>query len=154
MLVKCVCNDIRSVGSGPDLEKELQTWFGIGTYEMNLTVDRLYVVYAVAVQNGWLRYYVADDLYSRTEYPFGYFAAFFDVVDTRLSRCWTIGCQGVDTRSPEVLVTFKEWAMDPVFYERLVDGADLERSMFRNRKEFMDIEHAKKGTLPIYGDSC
>lgn len=140
MLVQCVCNDIRHVDSESELGKELRGWFGADTYTMNLTMGRLYVVYAVAVHHPWLRYYVADDLYTRTEYPFGYFAAFFKVVDRRPSRCWTLGHQGPDGRSPEVLLACDEWATDPTFYERLVDGLGHEQHVFRERKEFMDLE--------------
>lgn len=140
MLVKCVCNDVRSVDSGSELGRELGRSFGTGTHELELTVGGLYVVYAVEVKGGWIRYFVADDVFSSTLYPVAYFATFFDVVDRRVSRCWTIGCQGANARSPEVLVTFEEWSRDPVFYERLVDGADQEQSVFRERREFMDLE--------------
>ena len=140
MLVKCVCDDLRSVDPRSELGQELGRSFGTGTHRLDLTVGSLYVVYALEIKGGWIRYFVADDMFSSTLYPVPYYATFFEVVDSRVSRCWTVGFRGVGTRSLEVLVTFEEWSKDPVFYERLVDGSDLEQSVFRQRKEFMDIE--------------
>jgi hypothetical protein len=141
MLVKCVCSDIRNVASGSELGRELGRSFGTDTHHLELTVGGLYVVYGLEIKGGWIRYFVADDAYSSTLYPVAYLATFFDVVDRRVSRCWTIGCRGANTRSSsEVLLAFEEWSRDATFYERLVDGAAQEQAVFRDRKEFMDLE--------------
>ena len=83
---------------------------------------------------------MADDTYSSTLYPVAYFVAFFDMVDRRVSRCWTIGYQGTNARSSEIFLTFEEWSMDAASYERLVDGAEQEQRIFRARKELTDLE--------------
>lgn len=140
MIVECVSDDIRSVDPKSGLEQEVRRWFGTDTYRMNLTVGRLYVVYAVAVEQGWLRYFIADDMYARTQYPFSFFATFFKVIDRRLSRCWTLRSGNGAAECSDFIITFDEWADDPSFYERLVDGEDEARGTFRRRKELMDLE--------------
>jgi hypothetical protein len=107
---------------------------------MQLTIGRLYVVYAVEIIDGWVRYYVADDVYPNVSYPVGYFAAFFEIVDPRVSGCWTFKCTQPRSRSPNTLLAFENWAQEPLFYENLVDGGAREWEIFRDRKEFMDLE--------------
>jgi hypothetical protein len=128
------------VESGSELGQELKGWFGTDTHSLDLSVGALYVVYAVEITRGWVRYFVADDAFSSTLYPFGYSASFFEVVDSRVSRCWSIGCRGLDSAGSEVVFSFKEWATEETFYERLVDRADQEQGTFRVWKEFMDLE--------------
>lgn len=140
MLVRCISSDVRSVEPGSELGQELKGWFGTDTHSLDLRVGALYVVYAVEIARGWIRYFVADDAFSSTFYPSGYLASFFEVVDPRVSRCWSIGCRGLDTAGSEVVFSFEEWATDATFYERLVDRADQEQRTFRDRKEFMDLE--------------
>jgi len=141
MLVRCISNDVRSVDADSALGLELGRWFGVDSQIMDLEVGGLYVVYGVQVKDGWLRYFVADEVHSSTLYPVAYFATFFDVVDQRLSRCWTLGRRSAAERTNELLITFDEWAVDPAFYERLVDGDDREQCTFQARKEFMDLEY-------------
>lgn len=140
MLVRCISNDVHSVEPNSELGQELKAWFGADTHFLDLRVGALYVVYALEVIRGWVRYFVADDVFSSTLYPSGYFASFFEMVDPRVSRCWSIRCRGLNTAGSEVVFSFEEWAADEAFYERLVDGAEQEQRTFRARKEFMDLE--------------
>lgn len=140
MLVKCISNDLREVKPSSELRQELKSWFGTDTHSLDLKVGAVYVVYAVEVFRGWARYFVADEVFSSTLYLMGYFSSFFKVVDSRVSQCWVIQCRELDTARSKVIFSFEEWAMDPMFYERLLDGADREQRTFRRRKEFMDLE--------------
>jgi len=140
MIVRCTCNDVRKVKSSSDLGQELKGWFGPGTHSLDLRIGAFYVVYAVELTRGWVRYFVADENYPSTFYPSGYFAAFFEVVDPRVSRCWTMQWRGVNKTGSEVVLSFEEWAADSAFYEQLVDGGYEEGCTFRDRKEFMDLE--------------
>ena len=150
MLVRCTSNDLRSVAAHSPLRQELGRWFDTDSNLLPLRVGGLYVLYGLHVKDGWLRYFLADEDYTATQYPLPYFPVFFDVVDRRMSRCWAVGHEYSVERPSDLLVTFTEWADEPSFYERLIDGEHEVRGIFRERREFMDLEFAS----PSVSDSA
>lgn len=147
MLVRCISNDIQGPSVEPLLGLELGRSFGVDCRFTELEVGGLYVVYGLQIINGWLQYFVADEVYSRVRYPFAHFAAFFETVDRRLSRTWVLGTRGHALGRSGVLVAFDEWAADAGFYERLVDGGERELRVFQEYKDLMDLEFPS----PLFG---
>lgn len=146
MLVRSLYSNIKELRALPTaFSRELDTWFGSATHELDLTVDKIYVVYAIAITDGWLRYYVANDCYDPSHslaFPYGYHARLFEVVDNRVSQCWALSThEPASQQVSNMVVAFEEWASDPGYYERLVDGDYRERAIFDERKHFMDMEH-------------
>lgn len=136
MLVRCVRNRPRDLD--PMWGEDIRAWFDFDDRELEIKVGNYYTVYCISMQSGWLQYFVADEVYASLRYPVGYFAPFFEVVDPRSSRYWIV-CTQAESRS-SLLLSFEEWARDERFYERLVDGEAPVQSVFRERKEAMDLE--------------
>jgi hypothetical protein len=102
-----------------------------------LTVGRSYVVYALALRGGQVRFFIQDDdeLYSPMAYP----ALLFEVEDDRVSSWWHF------RRTPEnldhdVIFAIREWACDDYFYDRLTDGNPEELRIFRNARQRLESE--------------
>ena len=143
MLVKCISNRILSVGD--ELRAELRNSYHLPEGRVHLTIDNLYVVYAILIRNSFPSYFVADDDFSALHYPISYSAAFFQVVDARLSRHWHIHQEPTELKSvaneaETLLITFPEWERDSTFYERLVDFDDSVVAQFNRMKSLMDVE--------------
>jgi len=41
-----------------------------------------------------------------------------------------------------VIISFKDWATDPHFYEKLIDGESKQETVFKRYKEKMDIKYS------------
>lgn len=144
MLVRCVSNKLESVDPRSAFGRELQQSVKTDGCSLDVTVGTFYTVYAIAIRNSYPWYFIADDLYARLGYPLSYAAAFFVETDVRVSSCWTIGFRGPKSKikgMSEVLFTFKEWASDEVFFERLIDRNEDDVVLFQKYKNFMDMEY-------------
>ena len=146
MFVRCVSNNIKCVDPQSAIGRELRQSVRTPGGALDLTVGRTYTVYAIAIRNCYPWYFVADDYYDEwsSSYPQNYAAAFFVETDVRVSSCWTVGFRGANMKVEgmrEVLFTFKEWANDEVFYERLFDGNKNDIQLFQKYKKFMDMEY-------------
>lgn len=140
MLVRCLNNKISCVDAQSAIGQKLRQSVGTGTDSLDVTVGSSYTVYAVAIREGDLWYFIADDLYESLSYPLAYASVLFEQADNCVSSCWEVGVRGEDSKS-EVLITFKEWIDDVMFFENLIDGNDHEVELFQRYKTFMDVEH-------------
>ena len=144
MFVRCVSDNIKSVDPQSAIGRELHRSVRTHGGELEITVGRTYTVYAIAIRDCYPWYFIADDRYKWPTYPFPYAAAFFIETDVRVSSCWTVGFCGANVKVEglrEVLFTFKEWASDEMFFERLIDGNKRYIEIFRKYKYFMDLEY-------------
>ena len=85
-----------------------------------LTIGQEYIVYALKEWQGNIWYYISDDNY--TYYPMQHPAPLFEVIDDRLSSYWRFKCY------PNGLIrlAFKEWLIDPFYYDKLIDQEERE----------------------------
>lgn len=144
MLVRCTENAIASFDTNSAIGQELHGAFGEGSKLFDITAGASYVVYAVAIRKGLPWYFIADDSYEHLLYPLPYASACFEEIDSRVSRCWSVGFRGENGKiggMSEVLITFCEWARDGGFFERLIDGSRREADLFQRYKAFMDLEY-------------
>jgi hypothetical protein len=110
--------------------------------EFRLTIGKEYVVYALALREAQVWYYVCDD--AGLWYPVHHPAPLFDVVDDRLSEYWryTFSPGHADHLG---LFAFEEWGATDYFYDRLTDRVGREAEVFQRVKEAMDAETLQEG---------
>jgi hypothetical protein len=102
--------------------------------EFPLTVGASYEVYAITTFRGHAWYYVLDD--NRLPYPVWKLAPLFEIDDPSLPADWVVGYvrkEEEDEGYP--IISFPEWALDPQFYERLVDGDPESVAVFKARRD-------------------
>ena len=68
-------------------------------------------------------------------------AIFFDVVDDRLSRYWSL-FYSFTPYGPSTDILFREWGENESFYWNLVEGEDKEINDFARMGKLMDEEFA------------
>lgn len=140
MLAQCVANKLEHI-TGSSVNALLpKSSFGADSRIPFLTIGSFYVVYGVEILKGGISLFIADDTFSGTRYPLAYPTAFFNIVDSRVSRCWHVGPPHQDPQASATVFAFEEWLASRSFYERLVDGEEKEWRTFRSYKEFMDLE--------------
>jgi hypothetical protein len=130
MRVRCVKNRIADVADQPELHRYLLRSVHLDGV-LPVPIGGRFVVYAVEPRAGVDGYYIVTD--EGDDYPKAYPAPFFEVEDPRRS---------IHFVTAGALTTFPEWAEDPMFYERLVDGAPREVAIFRRMRDVLDLEHA------------
>ena len=99
-----------------------------------MTIGQEYIVYALKEWQENIWYYICDDNY--TYYPMQHPAPLFDVIDDRLSSYWRFKCY------PNGLIrlAFKEWLIDPCYYDKLTDQEEREVLIFDKIKQLIDNE--------------
>ena len=65
---------------------------------------------------------------------------FFDVVDDTLSSQWKLSSLSKGEYEAATLLVFDEWAQDPSFYEKLVDGDSEAVGKFAKYRSVIDQE--------------
>src|ERR1044072_5047583 len=135
MLVKCICNRIDDLVVRSEIRTELHDSYHLPNGEVHLTVDHFYIVYALEIRNSSPWYLVADDNFARLHYPIEYSAAFFHVVDNRLSRLWRYLDAADDLSQQVCKLAPIEWAEDKLFYEKLLDGDPNTTASFDSIRE-------------------
>jgi hypothetical protein len=103
----------------------------------SLTLEKAYVVYAIAIRGGQVWYYVVDD--DDLWYPTRKAAPLFRAADARVSQYWHC-LHTPGNLDHHVLLAFEEWASEPGYYDRLSDRAPREVQIFRDRRGQIDKE--------------
>jgi len=106
-------------------------------YVSHIAVDEEYLVFALLLEKGELRYCIADNQSHETNMPVWYPEAFFTVTNTEIPAGWHIGKEDGD-----VIVTFKEWASsNGEFYYWLVEDRDSELMLYNKYIQQMASMH-------------
>ncbi|MDP4504663.1 hypothetical protein [Nonomuraea turcica] len=106
-----------------------------------LTTGKEYIVYAITVAKDAFWYYILDD--DERPYPIWYPSPLFEVTDGTPSSRWVVSYVPPGPLTPDAgssLIAFREWAMDHLYYERLVDGDEQAVAAFRREKALIDHE--------------
>lgn len=141
MMVRCIENTNANIA-----EELLDPAGGLHRHtRYDLTVGTDYVVYALAVRNGFGWYYLNGD--DHPYYPVRYPAHLFSVQDGGLSSRWRYA-YSPSHRDHPILLAFAAWVTDPLFYDRLTDMEDAAMQVFREEKARMDAEHAARAQEP------
>src|SRR5262249_14360160 len=136
--VRCVSNDQADLP--PELVEALTPKPGMVVFfKEELTVGEEYVVYALQIRSDQDWDYLCA--HRGEDSPYRYPSQVFDLIDARPSTHWRFK----HWRSPKTetwtsTFAIPEWVSDLGFYERLVDGHEAERTIFRRYRLLMDDE--------------
>lgn len=137
MKVVCKIDNLYHVKSVGALDR-LKGYISSPDGEFGLVLGKEYTVYGIAFwDNSPLVYIFLDE---GDDYPKPIPMDFFELSVGEVSRCWRLSYfpQGINESSS--LLVFKEWAEDPSFYERLVDGSKDAVEVFNKYRLLIDSE--------------
>lgn len=137
MKVVCKINNLISISDVYVLER-LKKYISSSDGEVDLDLGREYTVYGVVFWDNSPWFYLCSEDYD--EYPKPFASEFFDVVDERLSPNWKLSSYSQDEYEATTSLVFDEWATDPSFYERLIDGDPEAEALFAKYRQLMDQE--------------
>jgi hypothetical protein len=98
--------------------------------EIGLRIGHLYPVYGVAFRDGVPWFLVCEE--EDDSYPIPECSCFFDLVDARVDKNWVLSMQMTNVGSLSLLP--KQWADDPSFLEKMVQGDSQAISVFSELK--------------------
>jgi hypothetical protein len=134
MKVICKYNDPSQFFDKNLLEK-LEKSFNFKSKIYELEIEKIYTVYGIKFYDNLPMYYICA--FEELKHPYPYPAAFFNIVEENLSKFWRLS---IDYSENNTSLLFNEWAIDPYFYEKLVDGDKKENIIFNVYKERMNEE--------------
>lgn len=106
----------------------------------------MYVVYGILVYTHGISFYLCDE--PDAPYPLPYAGFLFELEDGEIPRQWVMGQHAPKHGSESVYVIgMPEWANDPMFYERLLDGAQDAADTFRRHVSVMRAAHRREGII-------
>ena len=141
MRVRCVSND------PGDLPREVVEALtpnpgAVAFFAEDLTVGEEYVVHALQIRSDQVWYYLCAN--RGEDSPYRYPSQVFELTDPRLSRLWQFSHQrSAKTGLWTTLFAVPDWVNDLGFYERLVDGHEAERAIFKRYRFLMDEEERR-----------
>lgn len=131
----CSVNNINVIDDHEALRR-IKRYIRLKDGLIDLDINKEYLIFGVLVRDGFLWLYVRDD--ESDEYPLPYPIEVFSITDSRLSKYWVFSSPSRKGEYP--LLVFKEWADDPDFYEKLVNGDDTSVRCFSKYTELMSVE--------------
>jgi hypothetical protein len=104
----------------------------------SLTIGKEYIVYAVTAVKEAFWYYVLDE--RGLPYPVWYPSPLFEVSDGSVPSHWIVNYFSDPNSRDRIgtsILSFKDWAIDSSFYERLIDGEAEAVTSFKNERDFL-----------------
>lgn len=137
MKVVCRINNVADVPQ-THVRDRLRKYIHLTDGDDNLVIGRVYTVYGLHFWDNCPWFLICE--YDDDEYPVAQPPEFFDMVDDRLSAYWKLSSSSREGREAWTQLVFDEWARDPLFYERLLDGHKDDEAVFARYKKLMDEE--------------
>lgn len=137
MKIKCKHNNIHAI-KDPAILNRIKRYILYSDGQLNLEIDKEYVVYGIVFRDNSPWYYICLDL--DDESPTAYPSELFTVIDGRLSAYWTLSVIIHPNGDVMSSVVFEEWCNDTFFYERLVDGDPKAIAVFEKYRELINNE--------------
>ncbi len=106
--------------------------------ELDIRIGEKYVVYGLLFWNNCPWFYLCSENYD--EYPKPYPSEFFDIIDDRISLYWKLSFYSQSNHEAKTSLVFEEWAKDPNYYERLIDGDINAVELFAKYRQIIDKE--------------
>ena len=119
----------------------------------HLVVGKEYQVYGIHFDEGDISYEVLANIFDT--YTIEVSANYFKVLDNRLSQFFVLGSAYTknhmnDPSARQVpFITFKEWADDKHFFEKLVNGDKEVQKIFSQYKELLELEYRNPSIAQI-----
>ena len=137
MKVACKSNNLHDI-LDPHTSTRLNRYIFKSDGEIDLDIGREYIVYGIEFWDNCPWFYLCSD--EEDEYPKPYAAEFFEVIDEHFSKYWRLRSIPSGERENSTALVFDEWAKDPGFYERLIDGDEQAIVTFEKYKTLMNSE--------------
>lgn len=137
MKVLCKFNSLSEI-SEQHIIKRLKRYILNSDGSVDLEIGREYTVYGIVFWDNCPWFYLCAE--EDDEYPKPFSAEFFHVLDDSLSPCWRLSSFQQENYEATTSLVFKEWAKDPSFYERLVDGDSDAVTLFAKYRKVIDLE--------------
>ena len=128
MIVRCINNSIDAIAN---VEIRNHVCKDVHLSQIGLQIGKSYHVFGISFSDSIPRYLVCDE--ESANYPTPFHAIFFELVDGTLDKDWwfTHDC----TNLGGYALLPQQWANDPGFLEKLVDGEAEARSVFEKLKK-------------------
>lgn len=105
-------------------------------YELDIKIGKTYNVYGIIFWENVPFYYIyKEDM----NYPTPVCGLFFDLKNSNFSKYWVLRTL-TDLKGFEIIITFKEWADDKMFYENLLNEELDEVKLMKRYKKLIDEE--------------
>lgn len=137
MKVICKINNLSEI-SEKHIVKRLKRYILNFDGTVDLEIGREYKVYGVVFWDNCPWFYLCAEEYD--EYPQPFAADFFHVLDDNLSRYWKLTSIQQENYEAATALVFEEWAKDPTFYERLLDGDVFAVNSFAKYRKMIEEE--------------
>lgn len=112
--------------------------------ELEITVGKIYTVFAISKYFDILFYYILSD--ESSEYPLAYPYYLFDICNSNVTKFWDTSytkiqsIDAIDIKNGDV-ISFKEWSLKGEgFYENLLEGNSEEVRVFKKYRDVMLIK--------------
>lgn len=144
MIVKCLIDRITKEKMDPRFYEWAKT-----EEQLEITVDKLYVVLAIAKYNDHYFYYLIGD--ERYDYPLAFPVELFEVSDNRISKFWDCSFSRFNSFDQfkiknDEIVSFKNWSLQGgLFYERVLEDDKQALEIFFNYREKIMSEALQTG---------
>lgn len=121
--------------------ERIKKYINLSDGQLDLEKNREYNVYGVEFRDNAPWYYLCiDDEDDPVQFP----ADLFEVTDKRMSTYWRLSFASYisykNTLETQSFLAFPEWAEDPTFFERFVDGDPSTIPIFQKYRKLMDEE--------------
>jgi len=142
MRVRCKLNDFNQIENSEVVERiEKQSK---NTNFFDLQIGRRYTVYGIVLFDNYPWYFISLKEKSAPIYAP---KDLFETSDGRISRYWKLSALnlneiGFENCEPSTQLVFKEWSMDPFFFEKLAEGDEETLEIFLRYKALMDSEYS------------
>lgn len=134
MKVSCKYNSLKMVKDIEIIQRLSQRINLSDNDDLGIDIGKEYVVYGVVFWDNSPWFYICED--EEDTYPTPFPAEFFDIKNNRFPADWQLSFRCTDG-IPESELVFSEWASDPMFYEKLVDGCEKELVVFSKYKKLL-----------------
>jgi hypothetical protein len=127
MLVRCSITEIEKIASEKSRAR-LQGMIRLNGPIRDLVVGQCYRVHAIEYLDSGCCFFIHS--VPQLEFPHPYPAELFEIVDSRVPAGWSVKFVADDDCVVLRRLSYREWALDDTFYERLIDGDPAATRMY------------------------
>lgn len=137
MHVRCITNAVDDLPCAAVRER-LHSCMRLDGSIGELLVGQVYPVYAIGLWNdGGLRVYLHT--ISESDFPYPYPIEMFEITDSTFPAGWCVNFSRNESGAGICRISFPEWASDPQFFERLVDGDHSAIEIYRQYRNTVEV---------------
>jgi hypothetical protein len=144
MKIRCKTNKLQEIKNS-EARSRLEKNYRSASLEFDFEIGQEFIVYGICFSENYPEYYILYGPFKNFPVPVP--MDFFEVIDDRLSKYWSLATVELSqlqmyNQPPVTELVFKEWALEPLFYERLIDYEPEELELFKQYKILIDNEYS------------